>query len=87
MRCFVCPVKQKPTAPLLMHNQEVERQPPPRERDRGLGPRANPPGRPDPPRPGRVMLAELMAHSKPEFGSLIRPSESVEGDAGRPVVE
>jgi hypothetical protein len=31
------------------------------------------------------MLAEIMAHSKPEIGSLIRPSESVEGDAGRPV--
>jgi hypothetical protein len=33
------------------------------------------------------MLAELMAHFKPEIGSLIWPSELVESDAGPPVID
>jgi hypothetical protein len=31
-----------------------------------------------------VMLAEIMAHFKPEIGALIRPGESVEGAAESP---
>jgi hypothetical protein len=32
-----------------------------------------------------VMLAEIMAHCKPEIGSLIQPSASVEGAVQTPV--
>jgi len=31
-----------------------------------------------------AMLAEIMAHFKPEIGSLIRPGEPVEGGAESP---
>jgi hypothetical protein len=34
-----------------------------------------------------VMLAEIMARGKSGIGSLIRPSRSVEGGVGRPVID